>query len=91
MFLGIFCLDTGVNLRVRLYNSSNTQIATDLVALTLSDLIVIDASPSTIISQTSITQGNFDAAVYSCELTDNQGNVIPFLSGNISLVKEVTR
>ena len=64
MFLGIFCLDTGVNLRVRLYNSSNTQIATDLVALTLSDLIVIDASPSTIISQTSITQGNFDAAVY---------------------------
>ena len=64
MFLGIFCLDTGVNLRVRLYNSSNTQIATDLVALTLSDLIVIDASPSTIISETSITQGNFDAAVY---------------------------
>ena len=34
---------------------------------------------------------DFDAAVYSCELTDNQGNVIPFLSGNISLVKEVTR
>lgn len=33
----------------------------------------------------------FDAAVYSCELTDNQNNVIPFLSGNISLVKEVTR
>ena len=64
MFLGIFCLDTGVNLRVRLYNSSNTQIATDLVALTLSDLIVIDASPSTIISETSITQGNFDAAAY---------------------------
>lgn len=34
---------------------------------------------------------DFDAAVYSCELTDNQGNVIPFLSGSISLVKEVTR
>lgn len=34
---------------------------------------------------------NFDAAVYSCELTDNQNNIIPFLSGNISLVKEVTR
>jgi len=64
VFLGIFCLDTGVNVRVRLYNSSNTQIATDLVALTLSDLIVIDASPSTIISETSITQGNFDAAAY---------------------------
>jgi hypothetical protein len=64
VFLGIFCLDTGVNVRVRLYNSSNTQIATDLVALTLSDLIVIDASPATIISETSITQGNFDAAAY---------------------------
>jgi hypothetical protein len=64
VFLGIFCLDTGVNVRVRLYNSSNTQIATDLVALTLSDLIVIDASPTTIISETSITQGNFDAAAY---------------------------
>ena len=34
---------------------------------------------------------DFDAAVYSCELTDNQGNVIPFLTGSISLVKEVTR
>ena len=34
---------------------------------------------------------NFDAAVYSCELTDNQGNVIPFLTGSITLVKEVTR
>ena len=34
---------------------------------------------------------NFDSAVYSCELTDNQSNVIPFLSGSISLVKEVTR
>jgi hypothetical protein len=34
---------------------------------------------------------NFDAAVYSMELTDNQGTVYPFLSGSISLTKEVTR
>lgn len=34
---------------------------------------------------------NFDAAVYSCELTDNQGMVYPFLSGGITLIKEVTR
>jgi hypothetical protein len=34
---------------------------------------------------------NFDSAVYSCELTDAQGTVMPFLTGNISLVKEVTR
>ena len=34
---------------------------------------------------------NFDAAVYSCELTDNQGIVYPFLSGGITLIKEVTR
>ena len=34
---------------------------------------------------------NFDAAVYSMELTDNQGTVYPFLSGSVSLTKEVTR
>ena len=34
---------------------------------------------------------NFDAAVYSCELTDSQGIVYPFLSGGITLIKEVTR
>jgi hypothetical protein len=64
VFLGILCDDTGTNLRVRLYNSSGTQIATDFVAVTLSNLIVFDASPSTIIANTSITQGNFDAAAY---------------------------
>ena len=33
----------------------------------------------------------FDSAVYSMELTDNQGTVYPFLSGSVSLTKEVTR
>lgn len=64
IFLGIICDDTGMNLRVRIYNSSGSQIATDLVSVTLSNFIVFDASPSTIIANTSITQGNFDAAAY---------------------------
>ena len=64
VFLGIICDDTGINLRVRIYNSSGSQIATDLVSVTLSNFIVFDASPSTIIANTSITQGNFDAAAY---------------------------
>ena len=34
---------------------------------------------------------DFDSAVYSMELTDNQGNVFQFLNGSISLVREVTR
>ena len=33
----------------------------------------------------------FDSAVYSMELTDNQGTIYPFLSGSVSLTKEVTR
>lgn len=56
--------------------------------------IVIDPINYTIslkISSAVTGTFNFDAAVYSCELTDNQGNTIPFLSGSISLVKEVTR
>ena len=56
--------------------------------------IVIDPINYTIslnISAAVTGSFDFDAAVYSCELTDNQGNVIPFLTGSISLVKEVTR
>jgi hypothetical protein len=56
--------------------------------------IVIDPLNYTIslnISSAVTGTFNFDSAVYSCELTDNQNNVIPFLTGNISLVKEVTR
>lgn len=56
--------------------------------------IVIDPVNYTItlnISSAVTGTFNFDAAVYSCELTDAQGSVIPFLSGSIILVKEVTR
>ena len=56
--------------------------------------IIIDPINYTItLNISSVITGtfDFDSAVYSCELTDNQGNVIPFLTGSISLVKEVTR
>lgn len=56
--------------------------------------IVIDPVNFTIslnISSAVTGTFNFDSAVYSCELVDNQSNVIPFLTGSISLVKEVTR
>jgi hypothetical protein len=43
------------------------------------------------ISAVTTATFNFDAAVYSMELTDNQGLVYPFLSGGITLIKEVTR
>jgi len=63
-FLGILCDDTSLNLRVRLYNASDVQIATDFTAVTLSQFIVFDASPSTIIANTTITQSDFDSAKY---------------------------
>lgn len=56
--------------------------------------IVIDPVNYTIslnISSAVTGTFNFDAAVYSCELTDAQGVVMPFLTGSITLVKEVTR
>lgn len=40
----------------------------------------------------SVTRNfNFDTAVYSLELTNNSGTVIPFLVGNMTLIREVTR
>jgi hypothetical protein len=62
-------------------STANNRIVIDPVNFTISIKL-----PSTITGTF-----NFDAAVYSMELTDNQNNVIPFLSGSISLVKEVTR
>ena len=61
---------------------------------TTNNLIMIDPVNFTIsmkLSATATAAFNFDAAVYSMELTDNQGTVYPFLSGSISLTKEVTR
>lgn len=56
--------------------------------------IQINTSDSTIFLTipASITTGfTFDSAVYSLELTDASGVVTPFMAGNLTLVREVTR
>jgi hypothetical protein len=56
--------------------------------------IVIDQTYKTITITipASITEDfTFETAVYSVELVDQQGIVTPFLTGNLVLVKEVTR
>ena len=61
---------------------------------TANSRIIIDPINFTIqikLSAAVTSAFTFDAAVYSMELTDNQGTVYPFLSGSVSLTKEVTR
>ena len=56
--------------------------------------IVLDNVYKTItitVPATSTTNFTFTTAVYSMELYDNTGVVIPFLTGNMTLVPEVTR
>ena len=56
--------------------------------------ILIDVANNTIsinISSAITTNFTFDTAVYSCELTDSSSRVVPFLRGNMTLIKEVTR
>lgn len=56
--------------------------------------IQINTSDSTIFLTipSSITTGfTFDSAVYSLELTNSSGVVTPFMAGNLTLVREVTR
>jgi hypothetical protein len=56
--------------------------------------IVIDQVNKTItitIPATITEDFTFETAVYSVELVDQQGIVTPFLTGNLVLVKEVTR
>jgi hypothetical protein len=56
--------------------------------------IVINTNDSTIFVTipAAVTRAfTFDSAVYSLELTNSSGVVIPFASGNLTLVKEVTR
>jgi hypothetical protein len=62
-------------------STANNRIIIDPINFTISIKL-----PSTITGTFT-----FDSAVYSMELTDNQNNVIPFLSGSVSLTKEVTR
>lgn len=64
VFLGILCDDSSIYLRVRLYDSSGSQIVNTVVSAVLNNFIIFDASPSTIIANTTITQIDFDSAAY---------------------------
>lgn len=56
------------------------------IKLNLNDSTIFLSIPA------SVTRNfTFDTAVYSLELTSSGGTVIPFMSGNMSLVREVTR
>ncbi len=66
VFLGHICSDTSTTVRPRLYDVNDTLIASDNVGITIpsSDLIMIDASPQTIIDNSTITSADFDSAYY---------------------------
>ncbi len=64
IFLGSLCTDTSVNVRFRLKDITGTIIANVVTNITLDKLLVVDASPQTIIDNTTVTQANFDDAAY---------------------------
>lgn len=64
IFLGSICTDTSVNVRFRLKDITGATIANVLTSITLDKLLVVDASPQTIIANTTVTQANFDDAAY---------------------------
>jgi hypothetical protein len=64
IFLGVLCTDTSVNVRFRLKDISGSIIANVLTSITLSELLVVDASPQTIIANTTVTQTDFDNSAY---------------------------
>jgi hypothetical protein len=64
IFLGSLCTDTSVNVRFRLKDITGATIANVLTSITLDKLLVVDASPQTIIANTTVTQANFDDAAY---------------------------
>jgi hypothetical protein len=63
-----------------------TSAANGGITLSLTDKTIFLSIPA------SVTRNfSFDTAVYSLELTSSGGTVIPFMLGNMSLVREVTR
>jgi hypothetical protein len=65
IFLGVICNDIALKVDIRLYNAANTQIASSLAnTIVLSALTVLDASPQTLIDNTSLTSGDFTNCVY---------------------------
>jgi hypothetical protein len=85
IFLGILCTDFSLVFRIQLFDSSNSVIATVFEGVTLSNFTVLDASPQTIIANTTITQNDFDSCAYytiaSAEFT--------ILPPSITIVSEV--
>ena len=55
------------------------------------DINLTDSTVSLIIPANTTRNFSFDTAVYSLELTNNTGTVIPFIAGNMTLIREVTR
>ena len=71
-FLGFITDDTSVDVRIRLYDATGTLVASDIVGLTLGKVIVVDASPQTIIANSTITLIDFQNSFYyevSCRAT----------------------
>jgi hypothetical protein len=76
------------------FRKSVTSTDTLYEATTDTPQIVIDLALSTILVNipASVTQSfQFTAAVYSLELYNDAGLVIPFLTGNVSVIPEITR
>ncbi len=64
IFLGIFCTDTNIYARARVYDINNNLIDGDIISAALNDFTVFDVSPSTIVANSTITQSTFDSGAY---------------------------
>lgn len=84
---------TGLSARMQIRESVDSSVIIHS-ATTANQQILIDAEQNIIsieIPASNTTLFNFNTAVYSVELYRNDGEVIPFLVGGITLVPEVTR
>ena len=74
VFLGLISSDSGLQVDIRLYDSANTQIASSLGnTITFQKLTVLDASPQTLIDNTSLTSGDFSTCVYYTVRSNGNG------------------
>ena len=64
IFVGIFCTGTNIYARARVYDINNNLLDGDIISAALTDLTVFDVSPSTIVANSTITQGTFDSGAY---------------------------
>ena len=64
IFVGIFCFDASVTVRFTLKDINGATVVTQNLSIALTSLLVVDASPQTIIDNTSITETDFDDSAY---------------------------